>query len=113
MKTQGDEVSEWDENTKKLNNVKKIIRTHEYVKLRFNIFLTARLPITTCDPLWENQPLSILFQDVVAAHKGSLVNNTVRNQFLFDYRIKIAIPLPTFWPNLKNYKHLEMGKCAP
>jgi len=55
--------------------------------------------------------LSILSQNVVATHKGSLVDNSVHSQKkFFVCGIKIATPLPTLQPNLKNYKCLKRGK---
>jgi len=47
-------------------------------------------------PALRNWPLSILFHKAVAAHKGSLVDNTVRGHKEIANGIKIA----TFFANI-------------
>jgi len=70
-----------------LNQVMLLIRKRHILLASFISKATSttilnynRKTTTKCDQLRENQPLSILFKNAVAAHKGSLVDNTVHGQ---------------------------------
>ena len=61
--------------------------------------LTGTKYMCLCDPLQENRPLSIFYKNAVEACIVCRVENGVRDQIFFLFKILIFIPLAIYGPN--------------